>query len=325
MKLSLVIHSSLLSVFLAFSLSCSSPKSDSAAGSAGASGSPAAAAGSAGSAGLPETAAQAGAGAGGGGATGFAGSGGSSGASAGGSGGSGGSGGTTAVGGGGAGGAGPCAYKLCEGFESGMVGDIPTGWTSLKGFGSTRGGVGLASDQAHSGSMALKSDSKSTGQDRVQLSLASLGATATKHWGRVFYKVQAPAPKPTGGVIHITFAALEGSTENRVVDTVEAASGMHQWLFNIPDDSCCTSSGYDWTFDAAWHCAEWNIDVAAESFHFYSDSKEVTQLAFTGKANAKMSSYKSLALGTIFYQTPPSSLVVWFDDLAIDDNQVGCQ
>ncbi|HEY1533336.1 MAG TPA: hypothetical protein VGF76_04945, partial [Polyangiaceae bacterium] len=229
------------------------------------------------------------------------------------------------VGGGGAGGAGPCAYKLCEGFESGMVGDIPTGWTSLKGFGSTRGGVGLASDQAHSGSMALKSDSKSTGQDRVQLSLASLGATATKHWGRVFYKVQAPAPKPTGGVIHITFAALEGSTENRVVDTVEAASGMHQWLFNIPDDSCCTSSGYDWTFDAAWHCAEWNIDVAAESFHFYSDSKEVTQLAFTGKANAKMSSYKSLALGTIFYQTPPSSLVVWFDDLAIDDNQVGCQ
>ena len=67
------------------------------------------------------------------------------------------------------------------------------------------------------------------------------------------------------------------------------------------------------------------IDVAAESFHFYSDSKEVTQLAFTGKANAKMSSYTSLALGTIFYQAPPSSLVVWFDDLAIDDNQVGCQ
>jgi hypothetical protein len=221
--------------------------------------------------------------------------------------------------------AGPCPYKLCESFESGAVGDIPTGWTSLKGFGATRGGVGLANDQAHSGSMALKSDSKSTGQDRVQLSLATLGATATKHWGRVFYKVQAPAPKPSNGVIHITFAALEGTTENRVVDTVESSNGTHQWLFNIPDDSCCTSSGYDWTFDDAWHCAEWNIDVAAKSFHFYSDSKEVPQLAFTGKDNAKMSSYTSLALGTIFYQTPPSSLVVWFDDLAIDDKQVGCQ
>jgi hypothetical protein len=325
MKLSLMVHLSTVSaVFLAFALSCSSPTPDSAAGapggstSAGASGSASAAAGLGGSAGLPETAA-AGGGASGGGATGFAGSGGTSGASAG---GGGGSGGASVAGGAGAG---PCAYKLCESFESGTVGGIPTGWTSLKGFGSTRGGVGLASDQAHSGSMALKSDSNHTGQDRVQLSLAALGATATKHWGRVFYKVQAPAPKPNSGVIHITFAALEGSTENRVVDTVEATNGTHQWLFNIPDDSCCTSSGYDWTFDAAWHCAEWNIDVAAKSFHFYSDSKEVTQLAFTGKANSKMSSYTSIALGTIFYQTPPSSLVVWFDDLAIDDNQVGCQ
>jgi hypothetical protein len=273
-----------------------------------------------GSAGLPQTAAQAGGGAAAGGAAGLAGSGGSGGANAGTSGGAG-----VAGSAGGGAGMGPCAYKLCESFESGAVGAIPTGWTSLRGFGSTRGGVGLASDQAHSGSMALKSDSKSSGQDRVQLSLATLGATATKHWGRVFYKVQAPAPKPNGGVIHITFAALEGSTENRVVDTVEASNGTHQWLFNIPDDSCCTSSAYDWTFDAAWHCAEWNVDVAAKSFRFYSDSKEVTQLAFTGKANSKMSDYTSLALGTIFFQTPPSSLVVWFDDLAIDDNQVGCQ
>ncbi|HEY5375857.1 MAG TPA: hypothetical protein VIK01_19395 [Polyangiaceae bacterium] len=225
----------------------------------------------------------------------------------------------------GGGGTAACKYKLCEGFESGAVGEVPTGWTSLKGYGATRGGVGLASDQAHSGSMALKSDSQSTGQDRVQLSLAALGATASKHWGRVFYKVQDPAPKPSSGVIHVTFASLEGTTENRVVDTVEATDGTHQWLFNIPDDTCCTSSGYDWTFDAAWHCAEWNIDVSAKSFHFYSDSKEVTELAFTGNAGSKMSSYTSLALGTIFYQTPPSSLVVWFDDLAIDDNQIGCQ
>lgn len=220
---------------------------------------------------------------------------------------------------------GACTHKLCETFESGTVGSVPTGWTSLKGYAAMRGGVGLASDQAHSGSMALKSESSQTGQDRVQISLAGLGATATKHWGRIFYKVQAPAPKPNGGVIHITFAALEGTTENRVVDTVEASDGTHQWLFNIPDDSCCTSSAYDWMFDAAWHCAEWNIDVAAKSFRFFSDGKEVTQLAFTGKANSKMSNYTSLALGTIFYQAPPTPLVVWFDDLAIDDTQVGCQ
>ena len=165
-----------------------------------------------------------------------------------------------------------------------------------------------------------------TGQGRAQRSLSTLGATATKHWGRIFYKVQSPAPKPANGVIHVTFTALEGpSGENRIVDTVENGQGAHQWLYNLPDDSCCAGSAYDWTFDSAWHCAEWYVDVAAQSYRFFSDSKEVTQLAFTGKANSKMSAYTTIAVGTTFYQTPPSPFVAWFDDLAIDDNQIGCQ
>jgi len=57
---------------------------------------------------------------------------------------------------------------------------------------------------------------------------------------------------------------------------VVSTNGSHQWLFNIPDDSCCVGSSYNWTFDDAWHCAEWNIDVATESFRFFSDGKEVT-------------------------------------------------
>jgi hypothetical protein len=215
-------------------------------------------------------------------------------------------------------------YKLCEDFESGTVGMIPTGWTALQGYAPMRGGTVLANDSAHSGSMSLKSDGMSTGLDRVQRALASLGATATKHWGRLFYKVGAPLPKPNTGVIHITMGALEGTTENRVVDTVVAMNGTHQWLFNIPDDSCCTVSPYNWTFDTTWHCVEWNIDVATSSFRFFSDGQEVTSLAFTGKTGARMSQYKSIGLGTIYYQMPPARIVMWFDDLAIDDNRIGC-
>jgi hypothetical protein len=215
-------------------------------------------------------------------------------------------------------------YKLCEDFESGTVGKIPNGWTALQGYAPKRGGTVLANDAAHSGTMSLKSDGMSTGLDRVQRALASLGPTATKQWGRLFYKVGTPLPKPTSGVIHITMAALEGTTENRVVDTVVATNGTHQWLFNIPDDSCCAGSDYKWSFDAAWHCAEWNIDVATSSFRFFSDGQEVTQLAFTGKTGAHMSNYGSIGLGTIYYQAPPAPVVMWFDDLAIDDNRVGC-
>jgi hypothetical protein len=313
-------------LLVAFVMGCGAGRPDTGRGAGGSTST--GGAGVAGGAGAGSTGGKGGAG---GAATGSAGAGGGS-AGSGGSGGSAGSildgGGAGRAADGGAGMGAGCAgkpYKLCEDFESGNVGDIPTGWTALKGFSGTRGGVGLANDQFHSGSMALKSDGMNTGMDRVQKSLAALGPTATKHWGRIFYKVQSPGPKPSSGVIHLTLAAMQGTTENRIVDTVVATNGTHQWLFNIPDDSCCTSSPYNWTFDDAWHCAEWTLDVGAQSFRFFSDGKEVTQLAFTGKTNSRMSAYTSIGVGTIFYQTPPKPIVVWFDDLAIDDNQIGCQ
>ncbi len=268
------------------------------------------------------------AGAGGSGGTAGAGQGGRGGA--GGRGGSGGGAGSGVAGAGGTAGTGgatsACAHKLCEDFETGASGAIPSGWTALNGYGAdSMRGVGLATDQFRSGTMALKSSSMVPGQQRVQRSLSALGATATKHWGRIFYKVISPSPRPaSGAVIHVTLAALMGTTENRIVDTVEQSNGTHQWLFNIPDDSCCTGSAYSWSFDNAWHCAEWYVDVSAQSYRFFTDSTEVTQIGFTGKAGAKMSSYTSLAVGVIFYQAPPSPFTIWFDDLAIDDSQIGC-
>jgi hypothetical protein len=265
------------------------------------------------------------------GGTGLTGSGGSTGGSSMGGGGhasgAAGGGGTTVATGGAAGGTtAACAYKLCENFESGAVGALPSGWTGYNGYGNNATtGVALASDQAHSGTMSLKSSSIVPGQERIQKSLAALGATATKHWGRIFYKVQTPVPKTSAGVyFHTTMVALEGTTENRVVDSVQNPDGAHQWIYNVPDDSCCTGSDYDWTFDASWHCAEWYVDVSTESYRFFTDSTEVTSLAFTNNANAKMSSYTAIVVGAIFYQTPPSAFVLWLDDLAIDDAQIGC-
>jgi hypothetical protein len=219
-----------------------------------------------------------------------------------------------------------CAYKLCESFESGAVGALPTGWTAYNGYGGdAMKGVTLANDQAHSGAMSLKSSSVTPGEERIQKSLAALGATATKHWGRIFFKVQSPAPKTSGGTyFHTTMVALEGTTENRIVDSVQNPAGAHQWIYNVPDDSCCTGSTYDWTFDASWHCAEWYVDVSTNSYRFFTDSKEVTSLAFTNNANAKISSYTAIVVGSIFYQTPPSPFVLWLDDLAINDAHIGC-
>ncbi len=219
-------------------------------------------------------------------------------------------------------------YKLCEDFETGTVGQLPTNWTQYKGYGAASPqNVVLDNTQAHSGTMSLKSDDLGkSGAARAQRSLAALGATASNHWGRIFYKVQSPAPKPTGGVLHNTWTSLFGSMgEDRIVDTVENTGGMHQWLYNLPSDGCSEGSAYNWGYDTNWHCAEWNIDVANNSYRFFSDSTEVTSIGFTGKTCSMMSNpYTDIIVGSTSYQQPPSAWIMWFDDLAIDDTQIGC-
>ena len=219
-------------------------------------------------------------------------------------------------------------HKLCEDFDTNNTdGAIPTGWQVLNGWNA--GSTVIASDQTHSGGHALKSVSATTGQTRVKRSLASLGATAGNHWGRIFYRVESAAPKPAQNqVIHSTFVGLQGPTESRVVDTVENSAGKHQFLYNLPDDSCCTGSSYDYAYDGAWHCAEWHVDGTTESFRFFYDGKEVTSLAFSygaGKGGAKIpAAYDFINVGWIDYQMPASAFTAWYDDLAIDDAQIGC-
>ena len=222
-------------------------------------------------------------------------------------------------------------YKLCEDFESDTVGSLPTGWTKFQGYGaSSPQDQAVATDEFHSGSKSLKSISAAQGASRIQESLTALGATANKHWGRIFYKIQYPSAVDNTHVLHTTFVSLTGgSTEDRVVDTVETQGAhTHQWLMNTPDDKCCTSSSYNWTFDDAWHCAEWYVDLTTKSFRFFSDSIEVTQLAFANRGSAEMpASYMAIVLGATYYQTDKLSgpFVMWIDDLAIDDTQIHCQ
>ena len=106
---------------------------------------------------------------------------------------------------------------------------------------------------------------------------------------------------------------------------MEATNGTHQWLYNNPDDKGSEGSAYNWTFDAAWHCAEWYVDVGTKSYRFFSDGTEVTSIGFVNKTDSEMVDYTSVIVGATFYQVPPSAWIMWFDDLAIDDNQIGCK
>ena len=231
----------------------------------------------------------------------------------------------------GAGGSG-CAgktYKLCEDFESANEGTLPSGWTTVNAWGG--GTCAVASDEAHSGSKSLKGSNTVNGQTRVGKSLSSLGATANKHWGRVFYKVRSPASLPPAvdppnhPVLHNTIVALKGATESRVVDTIVNAQGKNQFIYNLPDDSCCMGSEYLYTsYDGKWHCAEWYLDSGAKQFRFYFEGTEVTSLKFD-PSKAQLGNYTQVIVGWIGYQTSKMPYnQAWIDDLAIDDSRIGC-
>jgi hypothetical protein len=172
------------------------------------------------------------------------------------------------------------SYLFCEDFESASGTDLPTGW--VVGSGWMDGNPSVTSSVAHTGTRALRSASAMSGQHRAEHPLAALGDARGHHWGRVFYRVATPAFVPSSGVVHNTMLGLLGSTECRVVDTVESTAAAHQFLFNIPDDSCCVGSSYDYhSYDDAWHCAEWYVDASTQGFRFFFDGAEVTSLAFT--------------------------------------------
>ena len=222
-------------------------------------------------------------------------------------------------------------YKLCEDFESSTLGSVPASWTSIRGYNersarltklsqamhSTRGPRPSRASRPRKARVACRRHSPPSARRRTNTGDGS-STSAEPIRGRRCARSSHDLRQLDGGTI-----------ENRIVDTVESQGAhTHQWLFNTPDDSCCSSSAYSWTFDAAWHCAEWSVDVTTKSFRFFADSTEVTALAFANRTNAEMpTSYGAVILGATYYQTDvlTGPFTMWIDDLAIDDNRIGCQ
>jgi hypothetical protein len=220
------------------------------------------------------------------------------------------------------------SYAFCEDFEEGSPGETPPGWTEHAGWDQGGSRAVLSAEEKHGGAQSLKGAVGTNGQYRIAHALDALGPLASHHWGRIFYKVKTPVALD-GQYVHNTFLAFgrpesSNGSESRVVDTVVDPSGNHQFLFNVPDDSCCAGSSYDYAYDSEWHCAEWYVDGAAQSFRFYYDGTEVTDIAFDGVEGAHIADFDSVIVGWINYQSPSTPNEGWFDDLAIDDERIGC-
>lgn len=269
--------------------------------------------------------------AGGGGSGGRAGSGGAGGRGGAGSGGKSGSGGSGEAGGAPAGdGCASGEYLICEDFEGTDVGDVPDGWT--------RHGAqaNVADDEAHRGTKALKLGPVATAERRIYRSATVLGSA---HWGRLFYKVLTPTPDP---FVHSTIVAFRGvgptvgASEFRTVDLIKQAKdtpdvgSRHNFAYNVePDDGpeFNQETNYDYTFDDDWHCAEYHIQASNQSYEFFLDGESILEFengAGEYDGSEIPDSFSEVRVGWVNYQNASPGFTAWIDDLAFDDERIGC-
>jgi hypothetical protein len=218
---------------------------------------------------------------------------------------------------------------ICEDFEGTAGGQIPSGWTKA-------GSVEVVTDQAFRGTHSLRVNAATNGARRITRSGAPVTALGGAHWGRIYYRVQTPTP---GVFVHSTLVAGSAmsprdniSIEVRPVDTVQNADRTHQFLYNVQPNGRAEfgkGSSYNWRFDDAWHCAEWHLDYAAQSYSFYLDNTEITQIRITNGAGNFVNSeipqtFQSLSFGWNNYQAAAPGFVAWIDEIAVGPTRIGC-
>lgn len=122
-------------------------------------------------------------------------------------------------------------------FENTAVGQIPQGFTKS-------GNAGVVDDVAHTGRKSLRMNPAEKGARRITLKGDIVAALGGEHWGRLYYKVKLPVPKPQGTgkfpVIHSTLVSATGISplfndpiEVRFLDTVLGPKGAFQYIYNV--------------------------------------------------------------------------------------------
>lgn len=222
-------------------------------------------------------------------------------------------------------------FTLCVDFEDAADGEFPMGW-GARGDEWGQGTIGVASDDARLGTKSLKVDGGNNGQHFMDYK-GDLGALASHHYGRVFMKVAVPAPWPSGGVLHADFIeglgpGPGGSTHNVRWGVVENTQMMFQWIYNVQpsngDPEFGEGTDYVYTWSGDWQCIEWTYDEPSQSGTLWIDGAEIPIEPGAGHA-AEIPVFESLGVGMANYQDAGEGFTVWFDELAYDDERIGCE
>lgn len=220
-------------------------------------------------------------------------------------------------------------------FENTPVGQIPQGFTKT-------GNVGVVDDVAHTGHKSLRMNPAEKGPRRITLKGDILAALGGEHWGRLYYKVKLPVPKPQGTgkfpVIHSTLVACAGTSplfndpiEVRLLDTVLGPKDAFQYIYNVQPKKrpeFARGSHYDFHYSDEWTLAEWHVDYSTQTYELFINGQPIKGASFTNGAGKFEKSeipqvFQSISFGWNNYQPAGEGFTAWIDDIALGKDRIG--
>ena len=211
---------------------------------------------------------------------------------------------------------------FCLDFENVAPGATPVGFT--------KEGLGIAvvqGQESRSGNRSVKFKSTNAGD----YGYFKMNAVQAKHWGRLYYKMKTPVPN-IGTWLHGTFVTSRGNNaEFRFVDTVQEASGKHQYLYNSEPGDVSLQGAYAYNFDSSWVCTEWFVDNQTQTYKFFRNGQElfftkngqVTDKTNLSGFTAISATLDWLGFGFRAYQQS-GGVEGWLDDVAVSTQRIGC-
>ncbi|MDB5215486.1 MAG: hypothetical protein JWO86_3413 [Myxococcaceae bacterium] len=224
--------------------------------------------------------------------------------------------------------------KLCEDFESGTL-DAMT-WTTV-GAKPVIDGV-----QHARGAKALHVTVNGNGASYIK-ETKSFPAPNNAYWGRMFVWFDSlPVPAAMFTYAHWTFAAATGT---QVPGEIRLSGQMQNGknLFGVGTDNRTANGTGDWTSSdkdpmnaplavptKQWLCIEWAHLGNTNETRFYWDAVEHPSLYTTSTKNGGngmpyiLPQFDALWVGWNEYQTATEKFELWIDEVAVDQQRIGC-
>jgi hypothetical protein len=227
----------------------------------------------------------------------------------------------------------PAGTIVSENFESTAPGAIPAGYTKT-------GNVEVEQGVAHSGTHALRMNPAVRGGRYINLPADKVAALGGAHWGRLYIKLKTPTPMPTGNLIHATIVdghavspLAHDVTDVRMATWLFYPTGEFKYIYNVQPPNGRREFGPQsknmLRFDDAWHLLEWHVDAASQTYQFFLDGKEVTDIGQSKGAGNYTGieipdSFQTMSVGFTNYQAATGEgFTVWIDDVAFGKNRLG--